>query len=318
LSSFPARIVPPAGAAHALQSLVSRLRRSLGSLDSVAQVAGGYRLAVDADDVDALRFERLAATGRDRLRAGDPMAAWGRLGEAVALWGDHPGAEPAVVAAVAPAAATRLAALSMEAVIDLAAAETALGRADAAADRLTAVLAEQPVHERAAALLMDALAAQGRQGEALGLYERVRAALADDLGADPGAALRERQVGLLRAPAAVEKPPPGNLPAPLTSFVGRDADLTRIEALLAAGRLVTVLGPGGSGKTRLAVEAAAATASSTATGPGWSTCPRSSSRPRSPRRCSPQPGCAAALVGRWRATSWKSSSNSCGVGRPCC
>ncbi|MBB5782197.1 BTAD domain-containing putative transcriptional regulator [Nonomuraea jabiensis] len=250
---------PPAGPAHALQALVSRLRRTLGSAGDVAQVAGGYRLEVDAADVDALRFERLAAAGRDRLRAGDPAAAAAVLGEAVALWGDRPGAEPAVVAAVAPAAATRLAHTSVEAVADLADAELSLGRADTAAARLTALLAEHPVHERAAALLMDALAAQGRQAEALALYERVRETLADALGTDPGAALHERHLRLLRA----ERPAPdaaqtraGNLPAPLTSFIGRDDDLARIDVLLAAGRLVTVLGPGGAGKTRLAVEAA--------------------------------------------------------------
>ncbi len=130
-----------------------------------------------------------------------------------------------------------------------------------AATRLTALLAEHPVHERAAALLMDALAAQGRQADALTVYERVREALADDLGTDPGAALRERHLRLLRAepPAPAADTPrtgPGNLPAPLTSFIGRDDDLARIGTLLAAGRLVTVLGPGGAGKTRLAVEAA--------------------------------------------------------------
>ncbi|MFS8201937.1 AfsR/SARP family transcriptional regulator [Streptomyces sp. CWNU-52B] len=273
---------PPAGPAHALQALVSRLRRTLGSAGDVTQIAGGYRLDVDAADVDALRFEQLAATGRDRLRAGDPQAAAAVLGEAVALWGDRPGAAPAVVAAVAPAVATRLAHVSVEAVTDLAEAELSLGRADTAATRLTvltdlfALSAEHPVHERTAALLMDALAAQGRQAEALALYERVRARLADDLGADPGAALRERHLRLLRG----ERPAPAddtrtdthtdtariartgpsngssNLPAPLTSFVGRDDDLARIDALLAAGRLVTVLGPGGAGKTRLAVEAA--------------------------------------------------------------
>lgn len=256
---------PPTGPAHALQALASRLRRALGSADAVVQAAGGYRLDVDEADVDALRFEQLAAAGRDRLRAGDPHAAEAVLGEAVALWGDHlgtrPGAEPTVVAAVAPAAATRLAHASIEAVADLADAELSLGRADMAATRLTALLAEHPVHERAAALLMDALAAQGRQAEALALYERVRETLADDLGTDPGAALRERHLSLLRA----ERPAPdtdawqarpSNLPAPLTSFIGRDDDLTRIGTLLAAGRLVTVLGPGGAGKTRLAVEAA--------------------------------------------------------------
>ncbi|MER6943750.1 BTAD domain-containing putative transcriptional regulator [Nonomuraea sp. NPDC000554] len=248
----------PAGPAHALQALVSRLRRALGSAGDVTQLAGGYRLAVDAADVDALRFEQLAAAGRDRLRAGDPNAAAALLGEAVALWGDHPGAEPAVVATVAPAAATRLAHASVEAVADLAHAELSLGRADAAAARLTALLTEYPVHERAAALLMDALAAQGRQAEALALYERFRESLADDLGADPGAALRERHLRLLRAerPAPAARTRPGNLPAPLTSFIGRDDDLARIDTLLAAGRLVTVLGPGGAGKTRLAVEAA--------------------------------------------------------------
>ncbi|MFD8499063.1 BTAD domain-containing putative transcriptional regulator [Amycolatopsis sp. NPDC059657] len=240
---------PPADPAHALQALVSRLRRTLGSPDDVTQLAGGYRLAVDAADVDALRFERLAAAGRDRLRAGDPTAAAAMLGEAVTLWGDGPGA-----LAVAPAVATRLADVLTEAVVDLAEAELALGRADSAADRLTALLADHPVHERAAASLMDALAAQGRQAEALARYERIRETLADELGTDPGAALRERHLRLLRAEQPARRP--RTLPAPLTSFVGRGDDLARIETLLATGRLVTVLGPGGAGKTRLAIEAA--------------------------------------------------------------
>ncbi|MFE0023983.1 BTAD domain-containing putative transcriptional regulator [Amycolatopsis sp. NPDC059021] len=248
---------PPAGPAHALQALVSRLRRALGSTDDVVQVAGGYRLAVAAADVDALRFERLAADGRERLRDRGQEAA-AALGAAVALWGDRPGAEPAAVAAVAPAVATRLAHVSIEAVADLADAELALGRAAAAAARLTALLAEHPVHERAAALLMDALAVQGRQAEALALYERVRETLADVLGTDPGTALRERHLRLLRAEQPVPAAParPSNLPAPLSSFIGREDDLDRIGTLLATGRLVTVLGPGGAGKTRLAVEAA--------------------------------------------------------------
>ncbi|QFZ20919.1 AfsR/SARP family transcriptional regulator [Saccharothrix syringae] len=259
---------PPAAPAHALQALVSRLRRTLGAADDVARLPGGYRLAVDAADVDALRFERLAGAGRDRLRAGDPGAAAAALDEAAALWGDGPGAEPTAVAAVAPAVATRLAHVSVEAVADLADAELALGRADAAAARLTALLAEHPVHERAASLLMDALAAQGRQADALRLYERVRETLADVLGTDPGEALRGRHLRLLRTgPTPPTEPPgptprtspptgPGALPTPLTSFIGRDDDLARISALLTTGRLVTVLGPGGAGKTRLAVEAA--------------------------------------------------------------
>ncbi|GIF22496.1 putative ATPase/DNA-binding SARP family transcriptional activator [Actinoplanes tereljensis] len=262
---------PPSGPAAALQTLVSRLRRALAPAGTasglptgvVEQVAGGYRLAVDPAEVDALHFEQLAAAGRERLRAGAAQAAGAALTEAVALWVDRPGAEPAVVAAVAPTVATRLAQLSVEVVADLAAAELSVGRVEAAAARLTGLVAEQPVNERAAALLMDALAAAGRQAEALAVYEQIRESLADVLGADPGTALRERHLRLLRpgpaeAVPAVETPrirPPG-LPAPLTSFVGRDDDLTRIGTLLAAGRLVTVLGPGGAGKTRLALEAA--------------------------------------------------------------
>ncbi|GLW29012.1 ATP-binding protein [Actinoplanes regularis] len=182
---------PPADPAHALQALVSRLRRALGEPGDVVQVAGGYRLAVDPADVDVLRFEQLAAAGRSRLHAGDPRAAAAALTEAVALWGDQPGLEPVPVAAAAPAVATRLARLSAEVVADLA--------------------------------------------EAKALTDRVEAET---------------------TPARAEVTVPGRLPAPSTSFVGRDGDRARIGLLLDAGRLVTVVGPGGAGKTRLAVEAA--------------------------------------------------------------
>lgn len=170
----------------------------LGAAGAVTQSEGGYRLGVTEDDVDALRFERLAALGRDRLRAGDPRVAAELLGEAVALYG-----EPSAIAAVAPAVATRLASIAVEAGANLAEAELALGRADDAAIRLSALLAEHPADERVAALQMDALAAQGRQADALDVYERVREILADRLGADPGAALRERHLRLLQSPAPV-------------------------------------------------------------------------------------------------------------------
>jgi predicted ATPase/DNA-binding SARP family transcriptional activator len=244
----------PADPPNALQSLVSRLRRVLGEAGAVTQSAGGYRLVVTEDDVDALRFERLTALGRDRLRAGDAGAAAELLGEAVALWG-----EPSVIAAVAPAVATRLVRTAVEAAANLAEADLTLGRADAAVARLSALLAEHPADERVAALQMDALAAQGRQADALDVYERVRETLADLLGADPGDALRERHLRLLRSPAPApesrREAPASTLPVALTSFIGRADDLARIDTLLARGRLVTVVGPGGAGKTRLAVEA---------------------------------------------------------------
>ncbi|MFG1992044.1 BTAD domain-containing putative transcriptional regulator [Actinoplanes sp. NPDC048988] len=241
----------PGDPANALQSLVSRLRRLLGDAESVTQAQGGYRLAVTDDDVDALRFERLAAEGRDALRAGDPAAAATFLAEAVELWGD-----PAAVGSVAPAAATRLAQVAREAAAGLAEAELRTGRPEAAAARLTALLAEDPVHERAAVLLMETLAARGRPAEGLAVYERIREALAERLGVDPGASLQEAHVRLLRGQPEARAEAEGNLPAPLTSFVGRDDDLARVDTLLTSGRLVTVVGPGGAGKTRLAVEAA--------------------------------------------------------------
>ncbi|MGC9669712.1 AfsR/SARP family transcriptional regulator [Planosporangium sp. 12N6] len=262
----------PADPANALQSLVSRLRRALGSADTVEQVSGGYRLAVSGDAVDLAHFERLVGEGQVRLRAGDPARASALITEAMALWRGPVAAE---VAAVAPAAAVRLAHARTEAAADLAEADLLLGRSSEVAARLPALLVEQPLHERLAGLYMDALAGLGRQAEALAVYERVRHDLADRLGADPGSALRDRHLRLLQAgtgpggdatvgaspapdtaPAPADAPPPGNLPAAVTSFVGRDEDLARVEVLLDTGRLVTVLGPGGAGKTRLAVEAA--------------------------------------------------------------
>jgi hypothetical protein len=91
---------PPVGPTEALQAPVSRLRRILGSAGDVTLVVGGYRLDLDPADVDALRFEQLAAAGRDRLRAGDPNAAATALGEDVELWRERPGAETALIAGV--------------------------------------------------------------------------------------------------------------------------------------------------------------------------------------------------------------------------
>ncbi|MGW6007742.1 BTAD domain-containing putative transcriptional regulator [Streptomyces sp. NPDC055210] len=257
---------PPGDPARALQALVSRLRRALGSPHTITSSQSGYRLDVAPAEVDALHFEELAAAGRERLRARDAYGAHTRLTEAVAQWEDQSGTEPAVLAGLAPAAATRLAHTFTETVADLAETDLALGNAAQATTRLTALLTGHRMHERGVALLMDALAAQGRQAEALARYEQFRETLADELGTEPGAALRERHLRLLRdeppattpsaSPAGRRQEVRGNLPAPLTSFIGRDDDLARIESLLTFGRLVTVLGPGGAGKTRLAIEAA--------------------------------------------------------------
>jgi predicted ATPase len=124
---------------------------------------------------------------------------------------------------------------------------------------LDALAAEHPLRETLIARRMRALHAVGRGADALAAYERVRTDLADTLGADPSPELREAHLAVLRAePEPRPRPATPRLPARLTSFVGRDADLTRIHDLLAGHRLVCLVGPGGAGKTRLAAEVAGA------------------------------------------------------------
>jgi predicted ATPase/DNA-binding SARP family transcriptional activator len=237
---------PPAGAAAAVHTHVSRLRRGLPD-DTVVFDGGGYRLAVDPDDVDAHRFERLARDGRRLLTAGAHDKAVIVLREAVELWRG-----PALVDLPhGGTQAARLDELRLAAVEDLVDAELALPAGTSVAE-LRVLVAAHPLRERLRGQLMRALDATGRQAEALAEYEDTRRLLADELGADPSPELSATHLAILRAersPARV------GVPAQLTSFVGRETELARLDALRNA-RLVTVLGPGGTGKTRLAVEAA--------------------------------------------------------------
>ncbi|WP_163506621.1 BTAD domain-containing putative transcriptional regulator [Fodinicola acaciae] len=239
---------PPAGAANAVQAQVSRLRRTLpdGAIESHP---AGYRAAVDPDEVDAHRFERLARVGRSMLAAGQYGPAAAALREGLALWRgaaltDLPYGQ---------AQAARLEELRLAATEDLIEAEFALPEGTSIAD-LAALVAAHPLRERLCGQLMRALHAAGRQAEALEAYERTRRLLADELGADPSPELAEIHLALLRA-EPIERPAAAP-PVQLSSFVGRDADLARLREL-AGARLVTILGPGGIGKTRLAVEYAA-------------------------------------------------------------
>ena len=237
---------PPADVANALQTLVSRARRALGGAAAVEQSAAGYRLAVTPDDVDALRFERLVAQGS----AAEALTLW--RGPPLADAGDF--AEPF---------ARRLAELRLEATVSFLTGEIDAGRAAARAGELEALAAEHPLHEQLAGLLMRALAAAGRQADALAAYQALRARLADELGIDPGPQLRAVHLAVLRgevaaAPAAA-MPARTNLRAQLTSFVGRLDEVARVRQTLERYRLVTLVGPGGAGKTRLATEVAAGT-----------------------------------------------------------
>jgi predicted ATPase/DNA-binding SARP family transcriptional activator len=253
---------PPVGAANALQALVSRLRRAVPELPVESQPTG-YRLAVPPEQVDATRFERLAGAGRAALPH-DPATAAQLLREALALW-RGPALADVADADFARAPAARLAELRLSAVEDRIEAELRLGAggADVLAE-LEELVAEHPLRERLVGLLVRALYAAGRPAEALGAYERARTALADQLGVDPSPALAALHLAVLRgdpdlAPAAPPRPdtaPRTNLRAALTSFVGRDEDVFRVGKLVTESRLTTLTGPGGAGKTRLAVESA--------------------------------------------------------------
>ncbi|MCO1658972.1 BTAD domain-containing putative transcriptional regulator [Pseudonocardia humida] len=251
----------PDGAGNALQALVSRLRRVIGA-DLVGTEAGGYRLRVPPDAVDAGRFERLTAEA-ETAGAGP---ARDLLGQALALWRGPALADLADLPFTATAA-TRLGERRARAVEGRARLALRLGDPEPELDALTAQLDELPLREQTAVLLARCLHAADRQADALAALDRTAARLADELGVDPGPELAAARLDVLRAPAPAAarptRPAPSPLQAPapsvgavaLTSFIGRGTDLDRVHALLAGSRLVTLTGPGGAGKTRLAREA---------------------------------------------------------------
>ncbi|MFI2631694.1 BTAD domain-containing putative transcriptional regulator [Streptomyces collinus] len=245
---------PPADAPGALQALVGRLRRALGA-GAVDSVAGGYRLGAAPDDVDLHRFERLAGEGLRALADGDPAKAAVVLDDALALWRGPALADLPDRAAEAARRDTR----RLDALRARHAAALALGQAEQSLPELTALCDGHPLDEPLQALRVRALRDAGRAAEALDAFEDVRRLLADRLGADPGPELRALHAELLRlgdTPGPAPARPAGNLRARLTSFIGRETDIETIRGDLAEARLVTLLGPGGAGKTRLSQETA--------------------------------------------------------------
>jgi predicted ATPase/DNA-binding SARP family transcriptional activator len=264
----------PGDAVNALQSLISRLRAALrqaGCGDAVIESdPAGYRLAISPQAVDAIAFEAAAREGSRALAEGDTAKAAGILRDALAGW-RGPALSDVADAEFAAAPAARLTELRTTALLDRIEAGLALGEAAALTGELRAIIAADPLAERPVALLMRALAATGRQSEALSAYTSVRDQLANQLGVDPSAQLEQVYLAILRheIPAAVAVKPPVPTPRaqdyaerkvplrrPPTSFVGRDDDVAGILKKLSADRLVTLTGPGGVGKTRLATELA--------------------------------------------------------------
>ncbi|MEU1510351.1 BTAD domain-containing putative transcriptional regulator [Kitasatospora sp. NPDC005748] len=279
---------PPADPANALQSLASRLRRVLGDPGLLTLEPAGYRLAVAAEAVDTVRFAHLARTGGRLLAGGRPAEAATALREAMGLW-QGPALADVREAPFAGAEAERLERARLAALEDRIEADLALGTGLGLVAELESLTADHPLRERLHAQLIRALAADGRGAEALAAHQRLRGRLAEAFGSDPGPDVEAAHLAVLRGevgrpqpdrartdptrtdlartyrpgtdptgtdrPGTDRAPARGNLDAPLTSFVGRREDVRRVVGLLDRARLVTLVGPGGSGKTRLAVTA---------------------------------------------------------------
>jgi len=244
----------------ALHTKVSRLRKALGS-EVIETVAGGYRLRIDRDQLDLLRFDDLIAGAASAATDAEALAA---LAEAIGLWRGPPLSNvnsSALQSDVVPRLVERhLAACEQWAEVSL-----RLGRPGPVGERLAPLAAAHPFRESLARYLMLARYRAGRAADALAAYDALRRTLRDELGVDPGQALQDLHATILRATAgepvgragAARSVPPwvGRGPSP-GGLVGRDADLRVLAGAVRGHSGVTVVGPAGVGKTELALQAA--------------------------------------------------------------
>jgi predicted ATPase/DNA-binding SARP family transcriptional activator len=253
---------PPAGALHALQKDVSRLRSRLGEGLPVLQQPTGYALGIDPGAIDFRRFEVLLERARVALGSGDPERAGEVLRAALALWRGEALADH-LFDEFAQHEIARLEEMRMEAIEERLAAELASGRDADIVGELSALVAENPLRERLRGQLMLALYRAGRQAEALETMRTGRRLLVDQLGIEPGPELRrlERMILAHDPELSVSRPGFGlanSLPAPANATIGRGGELGEVGELLVQPevRLVTLVGTGGVGKTRLALDVA--------------------------------------------------------------
>ena len=257
----------PANAGAALQVQVSRLRRALSPVEPprLESRPPGYVLHVADDEVDSLHFERLLAEARRAAATNRPGAAAERLRAALALWRGSALAE-FVFAEFAQPHIARLEELRLVAYEEQAAAELALGHHAQVATRLRTLVEEHPLREGLWRHLVVALYRCGRQADALRGLAELRERLIEELGIELSPALAELESDVLLQSASLAwRPPaealpgeavPHNLPAARSSLIGRHEELAELDKLLDDTRMLTVVGPGGVGKTRLAVELA--------------------------------------------------------------
>ena len=266
----------------ALQTAVARLRRLIGA-GFIETLPSGYRFRAEEDSLDLLRFGQLVAAA-DQQEA--PAHALATLGDALGLWRGHP-LENVGSSSLLNGAASRLTQLYLGACEKWARMCLRTGQPETAAARLAALVAAHPFRERMAELLMLALYRSGRQAEAITAYETLRHALSGELGIDPGEAVRDVHLRILRADPSLLVLEPGRgdgtrlaaapgravswlppavprqLPRDLPDFRGRETELERLAGLLGDVRsgpgkapVAVLSGPGGIGKTALAVQAA--------------------------------------------------------------
>ncbi len=263
---------PPGDAAKVLQLYVSRLRKALPQGAWIRTDSSGYALQLEEEVLDAARFERLLAEARSVGDEGNTSLAVSLLGRALSLWRGQAFGELAYED-FARAEAERLEELRLLAVEEQSEAQLRLGRHAAVVGQLRELAVAHPVRERMQAQLMVALYRCSRQTEALDVYASLQVRLREELGLEPGDELRALQRRILQhdptlavAPAATERL--AGLPAPPNRLLGRERELGELRRLLLHERvrLLVLTGAGGSGKTRLAVEAAGQAASSFANG----------------------------------------------------
>ena len=232
----------------------------------------GYALDLEAVSVDALRFEQLLVQGRKAMASGNPALARSLLRRALDLWRGAAYADFAYES-WGRLEAERLEELRVVASEEWLAAELALGRHAELLPEVRRLAREHPTRERLQAQAMLALYRCGRQSEALEVYSTTRLRLRDELGLEPGPDLRELERRILQhdpqlAPTEAVERAPHPLPSPLDDLVGRQQELRELEEILVQrrARILVLTGAGGSGKTRLALEAARESAASFANG----------------------------------------------------
>jgi DNA-binding SARP family transcriptional activator len=238
-----------------LHALVYQLRRRLAGLEPdkgaarLARAGAGYRLILGAGELDAAAFRDLAGRGRETVRARDTAAARELFGQALGLWRGAALADAAPLCARLAGEAARLEEARLAVVEERIGCDLALGRHGEVAGELAGLVAEFPLRERLAALLMTALYRCGRRGEALAAYDNMRRVLAEQLGLDPGPELAGLQAQVLADDPALAAPAvaggaalamaatapglvPRQLPAGARFFAGREAELKELDTLL--------------------------------------------------------------------------------------